>query len=270
VDWEGIVKANIAILTAACAVIASASSEALAQDSGYSWSGFYAGLHAGSVNGDTDVTAAVTGESRTCLFSCSPWTPYSLPDPAAQASSDVRGMSGGVAAGYNWQWGNFIAGGEVDINVSDAESSPAALFSIFSNNVQIGNFSTSLDWYGSARARIGLDLAGGLMVYGTGGFAFGRVENSIGYQVFSASETFSSSEMMTGWTAGAGMEMQLFNSPRWRLKTEYLYTDLGESNFFNQDLPDFNVILLQARDNQASAAADLKFHTVRVGLNYAF
>jgi outer membrane immunogenic protein len=249
---------------------------ASAQDGGtYNWSGFYAGVQAGNVAGDSDVSAAITGESRGCVIGfCSSYTPYSLPDPAATASSRLRGMAGGVYTGYNWQWNQLIIGGEFDINASDADTAPASLVSIFNGGIQIGSFSTSLDWYGSARGRVGLDLAGGLMVYGTAGLAFGSVENSIGYNVGTFSEAFSDRETRTGWTAGGGMEMQLFKSPRWRLKTEYLYTDLGGSDFFNQSLPNLDARIfgtgIQSRNNEASASADLKFHTVRVGISYAF
>lgn len=243
---------------------------ASAQEGGYDWSGLYIGAHAGKAFGETDVEAAITGESRTCFFGCSSWTAYSIPDPAATSSADVRGMVGGALVGYNLQWGRLVVGAEADINASDARSDPAALFSAFGGVVQVGSFSTELDWYGTVRGRVGLDLADGLMVYGTGGLAYGSVTNSIGYTFGPLSESFSASETRTGWTAGGGMEVALFNSSRLRLKTEYLYTDLGGSEFFNQSLPNLNVILLQTRENQAAASADLRFHTVRVGINLGF
>lgn len=244
----------------------------MAQDgAGYNWSGAYVGIHGGSAFGDTNVDAAITGERRSCLIICfGAWSPYSFPDPAATQSAAVNGMVGGAVAGYNFQWGRFIIGAEADINASDVASDPAALVSIFGGAIQLGSFSTKLDWYGTVRGRLGVDLADGFMVYGTGGLAYGRVTNTIGYNFLTLSETFTSSETRKGWTAGGGLEMALFNSNRWRLKTEYLYTDLGRSNFFNQALPGGRIPFFNTRNNAATANADLQFHTVRVGINLAF
>src|SRR5688572_27785665 len=55
---------------------------------------------------------------------------------------DPRGINGGVQAGYNWQTGQFVLGGEVDAQLSGAEDTFAACK--FSN-----------PWFGTARGRIG-------------------------------------------------------------------------------------------------------------------
>jgi len=43
-----------------------------------------------------------------------------------------------------------------------------------------------------------------------------------------ASATFSAKDFIDGWTAGGGIEVQF--APRWSLKGEYLYADLGRAN----------------------------------------
>jgi outer membrane immunogenic protein len=232
----------------------------------YDWSGFYVGAHAGMAGGDTDASASVFGDF--CIFfSC---TPFSTTE---SVNGDVRGMIGGVAIGYNYQWGGVVFGVEADINASEATSAPSAIISetILGQPFEIGTFSTSLDWYGTLRGRLGYDLAGGLMVYGTGGLAYGRVLNSIGYNIANAlTDSFSSSETRTGWTAGAGMEMALFNTDRLRLKAEYLYTDLGGDEFFRDGTGSFGSTFLGSNGINATSSADLTFHTVRVGVNFAF
>jgi opacity protein-like surface antigen len=98
-----------------------------------------------------------------------------------------------------------------------------------------------------------------------------RVSNSIGYNIADRlTDSFSSSETRTGWTAGAGIEMALFNSDRLRLKAEYLYTDLGGGEFFRDGTGAFGSTLLGSNGITAASSADLTFHTVRVGVNFAF
>lgn len=61
--------------------------------------------------------------------------------------------------------------------------------------------------------------------------------------------------MMTGWTAGGGIEWAF--SLGWSMKAEYLYVDLGSDRFF--DPADVSFI---TRD------VDLRQHIVRAGINY--
>src|SRR5262249_31953552 len=70
-------------------------------------------------------------------------------------------------------------------------------------------------WVGSLRPRLGYAM-GPLMIYGTGGLAYGNP----------ALMTFNSNFRL-GWTAGAGVEYQLYKNMGLRL--EYLHTDLGPS-----------------------------------------
>ncbi len=235
----------------------------------YNWNGVYAGVHAGKASGDTANDASLSGQYcpiLACAFLGGDPTPYSF---SGSQDGNFSGMVGGVAVGYNYQWGRLVLGAEADLNASEASSAPVSIFSANPFGllpIEVGSFTTELDWYGTLRGRLGYDIAGGFMVYGTGGLAYGHVSNSIGYSVGSFSESSSSSGMRTGWTAGAGAEMALFKSDRLRLKAEYLYTDFGSDNFFRTDLPD----AIFFNDNVANANSALKFHTVRVGINYAF
>jgi outer membrane immunogenic protein len=128
------------------------------------------------------------------------------------------GATAGAQVGYNWQWQNFVAGIEADLNWVDgggARTFPGV------------NFSTSLDRLATIRARVGITLSPTL-VYVTGGFARGRVENTsiVGPRIFVDRDTRS------GWTAGGGIE-HMFAS-NWTAKAEVLYVDLGSSpNIFN-------------------------------------
>jgi len=103
----------------------------------------------------------------------------------------------------------------------------------------VANVERSLDYIGTLRGRLGGLLTPTLLVYGTGGLAYGGVhgETTITQTVApfgcggppcvagSGPSSGSISETRFGWTAGAGLEWLL--PPHCSLKAEYLYYDLG-------------------------------------------
>jgi outer membrane immunogenic protein len=123
---------------------------------------------------------------------------------ATNSPAQPSGIAGGVRAGYDWQSGALVFGGEVDLNFSAAQDRFAAWK--FSN-----------PWFGTVRGRVGYAFSN-VLVYGTLGLAVGggRVEQG------GASE----SRIHTGWTAGVGMEVALTNA--WSARVEYLFVDLSD------------------------------------------
>ena len=145
---------------------------------GYNWGGFYAGLNAGYEWGKVSKTAG-----------------------------NPSGLAGGIQAGYNWQNGQFVFGGETDLQLSGADDTFAPWK--FSN-----------PWFGTLRGRVGYAM-NNILFYGTGGLAYGDLKGEIN------SLTVTKTEF--GWTLGAGMEVGL--TPNWSAKVEYLYMDLGSRSF---------------------------------------
>lgn len=121
--------------------------------------------------------------------------------------ADPNGIAGGIQGGYNWQYGHFVFGGEADLSVSGSEDTFAP-------------YKFSNPWFGTLRGRIGYAFSN-VLVYGTGGFAFGDLTASIG----GLDETHT----LTGWTAGAGMEVGF--TPNWSARVEYLYLDLSDQAY---------------------------------------
>jgi outer membrane immunogenic protein len=117
------------------------------------------------------------------------------------------GFAGGLQAGYNFQSGGFVFGGETDIQFSGAEDAFAAWK--FSN-----------PWFGTLRARLGYAF-NNILLYGTGGLAYGDVRGRFA----GVSETHTH----LGWTAGLGIEVGL--TPNWSAKAEYLYVDFGQRGY---------------------------------------
>lgn len=117
------------------------------------------------------------------------------------------GIAGGVEAGYNWQRGAFVFGGETDIQLSGADDT-------------LSPYEFSNPWFGTLRGRAGVTFSN-VLVYGTAGFAYGDLR----------ADTFNLTESHTtvGWTAGGGLEVAF--TPRWSVKAEWLYLDLSDRTF---------------------------------------
>ena len=120
------------------------------------------------------------------------------------SSVDPSGIAGGGQFGYNWESGQFVLGGETDIQASAADDTFAPWK--FSN-----------PWFGTLRGRVGSAL-NNILFYGTAGLAYGELSGEL--------NSLGENKTLVGWAGGAGMEVG-FN-PRWSAKVEYLYMDLGD------------------------------------------
>jgi outer membrane immunogenic protein len=117
------------------------------------------------------------------------------------------GFAGGIQGGYNFQTGQFVFGGETDLQLSAAED-------------RFAPWKFSNPWFGTLRGRAGVAL-NNVMIYATGGMAYGGVRA----QFAGVSE----SHTHLGWTAGLGLEVGL--TQNWSVKGEYLFVGLGERGY---------------------------------------
>jgi outer membrane immunogenic protein len=193
------------------------------------WTGFYLGANVGAGWLDSYVrNGSLLG-----------WTGAGWgPGPVIGTGTTEVGVVGGGQVGYNYQLTPmFVVGVETDIQASNiGDNEPG-----WSTSVR------GVDWFGTVRARAGVTLLSpNLLVYGTGGFAYGdiRLKHSLGLGNLG--------QTGTGWTAGGGVEW-LF-APNWSAKAEYLYVDIGAN-----DWGGFNT--LEQR---------IHAHVVRAGVNYHF
>jgi outer membrane immunogenic protein len=118
-----------------------------------------------------------------------------------------------------------------------------------------------IDWFGTARLRVGFLPTCRLLLYGTGGLAYGDVNFSADTNYVNSAFPASASETKVGWTAGAGAEFAL--TRRWSVKVEYLYFDLGDESSTANRVP--LIPPFQVRYDWETTA-----HTVNVGLNFRF
>ncbi|MGA8169388.1 MAG: outer membrane beta-barrel protein [Methylocystis sp.] len=139
------------------------------------------------------------------------------------------------------------------------------------------SISKGLDYLGTFRARIGYVAMPTLLVYATGGFAYGGANNTISVgqvastSIFSPSfGSFASSNFRGGWTVGGGAEWMFM--PNWSAKIEYLYYDLGSVNS-GIILGGVNQTVVGSPGLYAAGVAttaSFNGQIVRVGLNYHF
>ncbi|WP_249153093.1 outer membrane protein [Bradyrhizobium sp. AUGA SZCCT0240] len=77
-----------------------------------------------------------------------------------------------------------------------------------------------LDWFGTVRGRVGFVPTERVLLYATGGLAYGHLLASAPLIPLSWGST------RAGWTVGAGAEAAIDRN--WSVKLEYLYMDLGD------------------------------------------
>jgi outer membrane immunogenic protein len=229
----------------------------------FSWTGLYAGINAGYHWGGssfnftgTDTDGAGIGTALNAgaiLF------------PVARGAS---GFIGGGQIGYNYQIQSFVLGLEVDIDGATGRNSRVAFHDGDLGFVPIASANAQqLDWLGTVRGRLGWTPIDHLLIYGTGGLAFGQsqaafsvVAPTAGPPVFA----FASNSAKVGWAAGGGVEYALpANWSNWSVKVEYLYYDLGRttSSIFYTYAPNTSSVTGSIRHNG---------NIIRAGLNYRF
>jgi outer membrane immunogenic protein len=161
------------------------------------WAGFYIGAHAGYGWGGTSFDGG-----RTWL------------------DAKPQGGLGGVQLGYNWQFGQVVAGVEGDISGADIEQSSVTtghIVSLATGQTFPLSRDVKFDELSTARARLGYVVFPGVLAYGTAGGAWGH-----------STATFSGGPFFVptstdgfGWSAGAGVEYKLL--PHVLLRAEYLH-----------------------------------------------
>jgi outer membrane immunogenic protein len=176
--------------------------------------------------------------------------------PFATTDTAVFGAVGGAQAGFNWQSGALVLGAEGDFDWSNLTGSISAQCATC-GAVTNASLEHDVDWFGTARARIGY-AANGWLTYATGGYAFGRVELKGTATGAGVSASLTQSATPSGWTIGGGTEVAL--GPNWSAKLEYLYVDLGTVN---------STIVVPGAPSLTDSAR-LQMNVVRAGVNYRF
>ena len=204
--------------------------------------------------------------------------------------TSTSGFIGGGQIGYNWQFYNsFVAGVEADIQGVAASNSRgsavgaaplAGIIADFSY-VSVPTATRSLDYLGTVRGRLGWLFTPTLLVYGTGGLAYGGVTANASYftsvvgpipiGIDPSFGAASFSDTRVGWTAGAGLEWMFW--PNWSAKVEYLYYDLGRVTYSPSRLsmhPASACGAITGSRLVSQVSTRFNGNIVRAGVNYHF
>jgi len=260
------------------------------------WCGFYIGLNGGwaGTTGSNNSALALTHVENSSTGASSADPIFIGPNTFDQNTS---GGFGGGQIGYNWAFPgqSWLVGVEADIEGASLHRSfPTLFFSEVEpggpNDVTSVSTDSRLDWFGTLRGRLGFLPTQSVLLYGTGGLAFGGVRNNllvafndnndcpggvVSVPVCSA-VGFNNNNNNTrwGWVAGAGIEWMF--APNWSVKGEYQYIDLGSVTqtsaalITNTELVTGGGTVVETEGVIASRRVNERFNTVRIGVNYHF
>ena len=248
------------------------------QPQAFIWTGVYAGLNAGGTWGNYNSTNISIWPTKNLSGY---WETSSLL-AGGLATGGASGLIAGGQFGYNRQYSfasyNLLAGIETDMqgiasNKGSGQSPMSAAALSFTGHSQFATYSTTaannyLSYIGTVRGRVGFLATPSLLIYGTGGFAYGQANLSLNqFQQFGIAVGWSdstNSATQVGWTAGGGLEWMF--APNWSIKAEYLYYDLGNQSTQNQ------FFALSPSGVQwtygSYASRPLNGNIVRAGVNY--
>jgi outer membrane immunogenic protein len=283
----------------------------------YSWTGWYVGGNVGYGwgNADTDLVGTGNGATFCPTVLCPPPSlqsifPFNIA-AAGENTARLKGVIGGGQVGYNFQTSPiWVVGFEADIqasgqrgsnNLSAPFSSPACIqFNGTATCAAMGSvqgaFAPSdarIEWFGTVRGRLGYLITDQVLLYGTGGLAYGEVKAGnilvsstliSGQPIFASPTPFpygpnaagGGSRTNVGWTAGAGIEgnFAYWLPEGWTWKLEYLYLDLGLLDTLGSfvSAPPGGIYTGFASPLTGTATTHTYFtdNIFRVGLNYKF
>ena len=225
-----------------------------------SWAGFYLGVHGGYGWGNDPFSAVVNFDPQLLTI----------------GGIKSRGAMYGGQAGYNWQYGRVVAGVELDFSGTDINGSTAASLTVapfvdLRPNTFFDSRTDEIKYLGTARARLGWLPTDSVLLYGTAGLGWERVdrtETSIQSNVtdgvpFSFSQTSRRPVDRFGWVAGVGAEVSLWNS-NWVGRIEYLHYDFGTTESTT------SFVTTTPGSSTFERAGRQTIEAVRAGLSYKF
>ncbi len=239
----------------------------------FSWNGCYVGFYGGyavgqsqhSTSGNAAVGTTFNAGGANVVF---PEAPVGGNGDITD-KFDMSGFVGGGTGGCQWQAGVWVFGIEADGGVTNKDGQH------FDNPPFNPTYvsQTTERWTSTARLRLGYAVDKWLF-YVTGGAAWAGVEattwNGSGGPPFGVTSTpiagvpsIHHKQVMFGYAVGVGTEYAL--SYGWSIKSEYLFTQYRDKDFFNS--PDS---VTQIGSFVTPHSVSLYNHTFKWGLNYKF
>ena len=252
------------------------------------WKGFYAGLNAGGTWGNNNSINVTTYPVGTVASSSPAY--WALGNGAVGSrANNLVGFIGGGQIGYNWQptfaGYSFVTGAEADIQgiAGSGNGSRNGYWLTAAPDTTVSNFSKSsgsLQYLGTVRGRLGWLATPTLLIYGTGGLAYGGVSLNRSVSSYASDATGASqwvavgntaySNTQVGWAAGGGREWMFM--PNWSAKAEYLYYHLGNISATSVStlIPTGNTTVGNQLYRSSTYSGTITGNLVRAGVNYHF
>jgi len=233
------------------------------------WTGWYAGVVGGWISQDGSITNSATALPSSGVLAGAESRAFVQAIPSSVGTGSSSGTVGGEL-GYNWMLSpTSLIGVETDFSWTGINGStsvtnvaPAPL-----SRPVTTTGSERLDWLGTARIRTGYLWTPNLLLYITGGLAYGGESSSVGVNQpptgphgHTVNLTSSASGAALGAAVGAGAEWRLMGN--WSVKGEYLYYFLQPEILFISRASDPGFSL--------SSIASFQGSIVRGGLIFKF
>ncbi|MFC0284813.1 outer membrane protein [Camelimonas abortus] len=238
---------------------------------GPNWTGFHIGVTAGA--------ATLYGDPRGSIPDARYFRRGGETIPLSPIGNKTAVFTTGINAGYSLQAGPLVLGvtGEYNLLLSGQHTTLSGAFTpgdqpdldTRQTYIASGRADTRLAAFGAVRGRVGVLASPDLLLYATGGAAYGKLRQSLSRsgkltvpRATWRTDTFDSASVQRnawGWTAGAGVEYAV--SRNWSVNAEYLYLSFRPT--IMQLTADDGVTVARVRQPGA-------FHIVRAGLNYRF
>ncbi|MEO1161486.1 MAG: outer membrane beta-barrel protein, partial [Pseudomonadota bacterium] len=203
------------------------------------WTGFYAGAHAGA--------GAFSGRALD-------WGVDIFDTLDGDINLEAAAALGGAQVGYNWQSGALVTGIEADFTATGFAENRSFDGSDFYAEA-------NMPWMATLRARLGL-ASGNTMAYVTAGLAVAQLEhcgNDNDPCSTDNDDDIEWNEVRPGIVAGAGVETRIDRN--WSLKGEYLYVNILDTDVVYDDDSD-------PADGGEQVRFGNQSHQVRIGINY--
>lgn len=198
-----------------------------------SWTGCFIGAHVGGGWARKDYTDPLAVFPDTIL-----------------GSHTADGVIGGGQIGCDYQVGSWVFGAEGSVSATNMSATHLALGDFYTTNIP---------WLATLTGRIGYTVTPNLLIYGRGGVAWVR-DNETKVDLVTGLLEGTANVTRSGWTVGVGGEYLI--APNWSVFAEYNYMDFGTRRitYITPEVP------------PAFFPLDIRqqVQTVKVGVNFRF
>ncbi len=239
----------------------------------YDWSGIYVG---GQIGGGWQSTAFQDPSGMMVVTNCCDLI-GSLAAGDAASNASGSGFLGGAQAGWNYQIGRLVIGGDFDFAGTDLKANSTGIIpgaaSAAANVTE--KFSVRTDWTATATTTVGIARDRWLF-YSKAGAAWAHDNYSLNVsgvnQGFGPAGSFAfasnASDTRIGWTAGAGIQMALTDD--WSVKLEYDYLNFGTKSVDFSGVIQNPAVTATANPSTFNTNTMQQISEIKLGVNYKF